>query len=514
MVHCVLRITWISMAVLLTACGTQPFRIDGASSASDDPILLTPGTTGPSGGPVRVPLPEFTLDSDGPLPLSVVVDKSEFDLTLKMSFGKLYADVPQHSFEPLAKTPALPAALYTALKSATPMLRSGGTVGAARLALAMSLAERLPRHNSNAWGDAYNYDPELRALALVPGMRLRLETMYPVTADAGNLPNLRSQGSIMPPSYLNILPAEDGASVVLAPTLEKLAIRSEDTCTYADCLQWRDASGVHNLLGKVQARWRFWSLFYPASLGEVGHLSGPLQFVNEERMSRPEDGVPAVLLVGTANAQDMSKFIETAKAKRTSLTPEMLPLISMWKEATKRREAAAISAKLKEDELVALADDENTLKTEEQRVAVNALKSEQNALSNLKSANDKVGINCSITTPSVAGCFILRYRVLPVPEILVTVQGIPLWVEIGTTVGMALASHESIRTTASYAGSDFSEGDSWRNRQSRIPLDQIKFSRMHMGARSRVVVQPDVKGSDDAIRRITLQPGDEIKWSN
>ncbi|MDH0132758.1 hypothetical protein N7381_05830 [Pseudomonas asiatica] len=502
------------MAALVTACGTPPFHIDVLSGTSNDPILLTPGTKGTSNDLIRIPLPDFELDSSTPTLLSVKTGQAIVVLSLKMSFGMLYAHVSQQSFEPLASTAALPVALYEALENnvtgPVPKLRKEGGVDA-RLALAMSLAERLPRHNSRAWGDAYNYAPEVQALALVPGMRLRLETMLPVTADESRSPDRRSQGSIMPPSYLSVLPAENGASVVLAPTLEKLSFRSDDTCTYDDeCKKWRDASGVHNLLGSGNARLRFWSLFYPARLGNVSHPTGSLQFVNEERMPNSDDGLPAVLLVGTSNAQDMSTFIVAAKAKREILNP----LLDTWKKAVKEREAAAIAAKLKWDQLVKLADDVELPRSQEQSGAVAALMRERHAHSELIRVSDKVGIDCNITKDIVAKCFILRYRVLPVPEILVTVQGVPVWVEIGTTVGMALASHESIRTTASFAGSKYSEGDEWRNRQSRIPLGQIEFSRMHMGARSRVLVQPNVERPDEAIRRITLQPGDEIKWSN
>lgn len=520
MAHIALRIAGICMTALVTACATPSFEIDAVYSASGDPILLTPGTKGVSGGPIQVPLPEFLLDSVESLPVGVATGQSTIVLTLKMSSGKLYAHIPQQSFEPLARMPSLAVALHEALKDKVTdpvlKLRNGGGMDAT-LALAMSLAERLPRRNSNAWVDAYNYDPGLRALALVPGMRLRLEVMLPVTSDIERR-DLRSQGSITPPAYLNILPAGDGASAILSPALEGLSVRSEDTCTYDDgCTLWRDASGVHNLLGK-EAKWRFWSLFYPANLGEVGHVEGPLQFVHEELMAKPEDGLPAVLLVGTSSAKDMSAFVAAARARRGKLTPgvrtTLLQLRGAWREAVRKREAAATVAKLHLDELARLSKSGAKPRTVAESVAVEALKGEERSLSDLVSASGEVAINCNITSTPVAGCFVLRYRVLPVPEILVTVQGTQRWVEIGTTVGMVLAPHESIRTTASFAGTYGTEGDEWRNLQTRIPLRKIEFSRLHMGVRSNVVAQVGAESPDDAIRRIILQPGDEIKWSN
>ena len=148
----------------------------------------------------------------------------------------------------------------------------------------------------------------------------------------------------------------------------------------------------------------------------------------------------------------------------------------------------------------------------EGRAAFEALEKERAAYRSFRLQTEEVSIDCKLNVPRVTDCYVLRYRVLPVPEILVTVQGVQRWVELGTTVGMVLAPHEPVRATRALAGRSDGDIENWRNATARVRSDRLTIHRLYQGGRHAIQVQPG--SASDAIRNVVLQPGDEIKWSN
>lgn len=506
------RLLIVLAAAEFTGCASVPYRLD-ASAYRTDPILVTPGTRGPYGGPIWISLPEFALESGNPLALSISVPGSGIaKITLAMTvLGRLEAHIPPPTYDALARTPHPEEVLYEALKGEGGKLRflQGSNTLAAK-ALAVTLAERLPRSTSNAWSDLYALDPALRSLALVPGMRLRLEGMLPVTADLERLSNERSQGSITAPGYLYMSPADDGtsASITLSPALRGLHVEGSSECNY-DCPRWTDAGGLSSL---ISGQWRYWTALYPQKLGAVRGAEGPLQFVNEELL--PTAGPPAVLLVAAASGADMAAFMARAREQQQMAigSASVEAAKSAWRRARQALDAKANAAALTIETLIKAAHTDSVQRTEEGRAAVKALEAERAAYASLQREGDKVAIDCRLNDPPVAGCYVLRYRVLPVPEILVTVQGVQRWVEVGTTVGMVLAPHEPIRAARTLAGKYDSDVEAWRNAGARVNARGIGVHRLYRGSRHAIEVQPGSPA--DAVRNVVLQPGDEIEWSN
>lgn len=511
-------------AALLTACATPSFQLVPGGHP-DDSILYRPHTAFTSNGSTRIPIPEVALKTNDPVVVSVVLPgtggRQVITFTLSMSLGKLYANIPQEAIEPLASLPHLTETIYSAVsKEGDKLVSMSVTRASTTLVLATSLADRLPRKLSTSWRDAYNYEPAIKALALVPGMRLRLEAMLPVTADGSTDSAMRSDGSITAPAYLQILPVWDNGrvSVTLSPTLEMLGVQS-NPCVGGSCPNWSAASGVHNLLGET-AKLRSWSLLYPDTLAKVEHSTTQvLQFVNESLLLVA--GVPAALLVATTTSDEMSNFIEKAKARhdgrlataaqRKTARDQLSSLADAWRTATMEVERTSANAKVTRGELQTIESREGN-HTPEVAAALEALKKERFARDALRARNADYSIDCSLADV-YASCFVLRYRVLPLPEILVTIQGVPRWVEIGTTVGMVLASHEPIRAASSFSKGYPSTGDEWLNQQSRLRIDKLDLYRLHMGTRFKVTMRPGAGNPDDAFRQINLQAGDEIKWS-
>jgi hypothetical protein len=507
------------LLVLLTAalagCASLPYRVDASSATRRaDPILVAPGTKGEFGGPVWIPLPEFTLNSNQPLTLVLSVPGSAtVTVTLEVNVGGLEAHLPMGGYETLASTPQLEDVIHAALSGQSGRLRFlRGEQALAAEALAVTLASRLPRTTSNTWNDLFAHDPGLRSLALVPGMRLRLEGMLPVTADLERLSQERSQGSITAPSYLYTSSTGDGtsASITLSPALRKLGVDASSDCNY-DCGRWTDAGGLSALIG---AQWRYWSLLYPQRLGVVRGAEGLLQFVNEELL--PTAGPPAVLLVATNTGEDMAAFMAKAREqlrKNTSKSASTIQAAMIeWHKTQRVLDDAAKVLKLT-IEAVSHAADTNTLpRSAEGLAARNAFEVERAAYASLQRQADDVSIDCKLNVPRVAGCYVLRYRVLPIPEILVTVQGAQRWVELGTTVGMVLAPHEPVRATRTLAGRYDSNIEEWRNAAARVRAGRVGVHRLYEGGRHAVEVQPG--SPPDSIRNVVLQPGDEIQWSN
>ena len=457
MAQVVMRLLVLLATVSLGGCASVSFRLD-ATADRTNPILLTPDTRGEHGGPVSISLPEFALVSEHSLELSIdFPSAASATVTLeKTFFGGLEARIPGPTYAALASASNPEDALFKALKEKAQKLRvrqGPNTLAAERLAI--SLAARLPRSTSKTWSDLYAYDPALRSLSLMPGMRLRLEGVIPVTADADEKKRLeKSHGSIAAPSYLYLSPWDDNAngSITLSPALRGLGVDSSDKICEGgkseECQPepkpWYHAVGLSSL---IEQKWRYWTLVYPKDLGPARGSDGALQFVHEELI--PRDGAPAVLLVAATNVADMAAFIAAAKA-------------------VEQAKAVPQSQKSK-----------------------------------------KTSIDCE-NTPT--RCFVLRYRVLPVPEILVTVQGVQRWIEIGTTVGMVLAPHEPMRAPRTLAGQHLSAIEEWRNADTRLSVRRLDVHRLYRGNRHAIEVQP---GSPAAsIRNVVLQPGDEIKWSN
>lgn len=513
----------------LVGCGNLSYRLDSGQNQTD-PVLIAPGTKGTTGGPIWLSLPEFSLDSRNPLQLNICLpdlgcvadtkcnnNSKCVTFTLKNTIRGLEVSIPRSTYDALARTPHPEEVLFKALKREDKkfrILRGPNTL--ATKALAVSLATRLPRSTSNTWSDLYAYDATLRSLALVPGMRLRLEGMLPVTADLERLSNERSQGSINAPSYLYLSPTDDGtsASITLSPALRRLGVNDSSECSY-DCPRWTDAGGLSSLIGR---EWRYWSIIYPQKLGPVRGVDGPLQFVNEELL--PTAGPPAVLLIATRNGADMAAFIEKAKERQrnTNLheSIQIQTAQAKWRGARQTLDAKAKAAGLSIEALILVASNSNGLvtKTEEVSAAIKALQEERAAYDFLIHMADDVSIDCTLNTPPVAGCYVLRYRVLPVPEVLVTVQGVQRWIEVGTTVGMVLAPHEPIRAARTLDGEYDNNVELWRNASALVDVRGLNIHRFYRGVRHAIEVTPDSPADAISIRNVILQAGDEIKWSN
>lgn len=515
MARIALRLLGVLAAALCSACANLVFQVD-ASLEPSDPILVRPGTTASYRGEISIPLPEFRLESDVSLRLDIALpDSKSAAIELASTFKGLEVRILPAAYRSLAEAPQLEDALHKALSAHRGKLKLHAYGGIdVSVALALTLAERLPRATSNTWADLYDFDPNLRSLALAPGMRLRLEGVLPVTADSDRPADQRSQGSITAPSYLYLYPAGDGAgaSITLSPTLEQIGLRAESDCKY-ECPRWNDASGLSNLVGN-EKEWRYWTVMYPQALGPVRSVQGSLQFVNEELV--PRDGAPAVLLIAAYKAKDMSDFIAAAKKRLRNVDPHKARLLKdqtkNWRDAVRERNVSANLAGLPLETLVQFHARKFEPDAPVQKAALAAFRKERAAYAIRQRTADDTALDCSLLTPVNVRCFVLRYRVLPVPEILVVLQGTQRWVELGTTVGMALAPHEPIRAGSLFTGVHGVEAEKWRNRHARLPLRQLEFHRWYESARVPVRVQPDSPA--DAIRKIILQPGDEIQWSN
>lgn len=448
-------------ATALVGCGNLPYRLD-ADQKLNAPILIAPDTGGSPGGPISVLLSEFSLDSRDPLQLNIclpnlgcigntVCNKNSkcVIVTLQNTLRGLEAYIPSDAYVALAEAPHLEELLYDALKCQNcgggklRILKGPKTFPAK--ALAITLAARLPRSISNTWGELYNYDPYLRSLSLVPGMRLRLEGMLPITADSiTSGSSNRSFGSIAAPSYLYLSPANAKASgsITLSPALRNLGVAvNPERCEGQNCKIFREVGG---LSGMIERDFAYWAAVYPAQHGPVTPHSNNLQFVREDLTQPSADpGPPAVLLVAARSAEDMAKFIASAKER-------------------------------------------------------------------LQPGAERTAIDCN--NINYARCYVLRYRVIPLPEILVTVEGVQRWVEIGTTVGMVIAPHEPIRAARTLDGEYDSSVDEWRNVDARLDTRRLKVYRLYKGRLQAVEVHPET--SADAIRSVILQSGDEVKWFN
>lgn len=495
------------------------YRLDARQI--NDPILIVPGTRGAPGGPIWVSLPEFSLESTDPLQLSICLqdlgcladtgcDKNPkcVSITLEENNWGLEAHIPPLTYDALARTPHPEEVLYEALKSEDKKFRilQGQDTLAAK-ALAVTLAARLPRNTSNTWSDLYAYDPVLRSLALVPGMRLRLEGMLPVTADAERPVATRSQGSITAPSYIYLSPADDGASgpITLSPALRGLDVSGSNKCK--NCPRWTDAGGLSSL---IEQSWRYWAAVYPKHLGPVRGKSGDLQFVHEDL--NPTLGPPAVLLIAAAESADMAKFLKAAKDRITDKNAvESFEFAQEhWLESIEILDRKASENGFTIEKLTSIpkGPDRDRLPKE----VLDALEYQKKAFDEFQSKAEEVAVDCKLVNPPTVGCYVLRYRVLPVPEILVTVQGVQRWVEIGTTIGMVLAANEPLRAPRTLAGVYEEDVEKWRNAGTHLNICTLDVLRLYQGRLYTIEVQPEEPA--DAIRNVILQPGDEIKWSN
>lgn len=124
----------------------------------------------------------------------------------------------------------------------------------------------------------------------------------------------------------------------------------------------------------------------------------------------------------------------------------------------------------------------------------------------------------STDAPTNWRCHSLHYRAVPVPEISISINGVPQWVPVGTTLGNLLASRLHNPSFASVTPKPPTGLDSsarWaagEGAAQRRALRDVQVFRRHLGA-----LYPVVGSHDNAVRqhrflRLQLLPGDEIKW--
>jgi len=142
-----------------------------------------------------------------------------------------------------------------------------------------------------------------------------------------------------------------------------------------------------------------------------------------------------------------------------------------------------------------------------------------NTLADLGALKSVTSSPCESTTKDKSRCHHLRYRVVPIPEITVIVNGVPQWVPIGTTL-LDLLDHrlhdpffaprpaslprplESMeKSAAGYSAAH------------RRALADVQVFRRHQGGLHAVL--PTALETGEQLRRflrLQLLPGDEIKW--
>lgn len=124
----------------------------------------------------------------------------------------------------------------------------------------------------------------------------------------------------------------------------------------------------------------------------------------------------------------------------------------------------------------------------------------------------------SAEAPTNWRCHSLHYRAVPVPEISISINGVPQWVPVGTTLGNLLASRLHNPSFASVTPKPPTALDSsarWAAGEGAAQhraLRDVQVFRRHLGA-----LYPVVGSHDNAVRqhrflRLQLLPGDEIKW--
>ena len=132
---------------------------------------------------------------------------------------------------------------------------------------------------------------------------------------------------------------------------------------------------------------------------------------------------------------------------------------------------------------------------------------------------------CAIATGSSVPwtCYSLRYRVVPIPEISIWVNGTRQWVTIGTTLLDVVAERlhdgfagRSNHFSASVQGHDELADDMPRAASGleRMVASAVSVVRLHRDGPHPITAQNLAKSTDVArFLRLQLLPGDEIKWT-
>ena len=125
----------------------------------------------------------------------------------------------------------------------------------------------------------------------------------------------------------------------------------------------------------------------------------------------------------------------------------------------------------------------------------------------------------SVPERSTWQCYYFHYRVVPIPEIALRVNGVERWVPVGTTLHDIIAPWlrtDLIQGTAlmgypKSAGSEVRDRLLERSRQQF--LKHVRISRMFDGTRYPLRADHlDAAGSSSPFLRLQLLPGDDIAW--
>lgn len=113
-----------------------------------------------------------------------------------------------------------------------------------------------------------------------------------------------------------------------------------------------------------------------------------------------------------------------------------------------------------------------------------------------------------------ARCHGLHYRVLPIPEIQVRVDGAPQWVTVGTTLQDLLAHrmHDVADGLHPQLGPASVDARHWASAGRRV-LAEVHVYRRHRGGQHAVVPRRlDDESDVQRFLRLQLLPGDDIRW--
>ena len=441
-----------------------------------------------------------------------------------------------------ARSSAGSGCILTLPPAETPMTvrESQDTPAYTRALLDILIAERLPTTAATSWVDQYDYDSETRSMNILPGMRIRIQSELPLTADSDNEVDPYHPGVLTAPTYLELsaLGPNDPGKGQWSTSLEKLGFQksgsskktekavdhekkderrfsagSQSAVTdvrFAARRTWTSASGLPDLGTNA----RFWRLFVPSQLLPAV-VTLPTQSCDEDCVAKQLESAIAPLrgqlAVGASDANPAQSDASDSAAPHGADQPKMA--------AGDRQMLSTGTPHVGETFPKEFEDYPGFT------LAGSPRKAEIELLLDTVIANRDNGPNltaaCKRTSPGVA-CYVFRFRAVITPEIPIRVNGQTVWIEAGTTV-----FHLLQRSSAGQLQGHFSSPLAGTRNQAQNTslvvnlMDQRR--RQHWEATAHgLVLKRRFEGrlapikapnaSNTMLLDLVLQMGDEISW--
>ncbi len=441
-------------------------KIDGCSSQRIDYSVNTfSAAAAPSPGRVNVPI-AWQVASDPFFGTTVRFHPASLDQLQKSerTLAILRKGIPTHE-------PGCRISLRSDVPASTQSV-VGTDDKRARSLLDLLIAERLPTSASGSWVDQYDFDAETRSMNILPGMRVRVHHETPITADPDSSPDVAHPGTLSAPVYFELSGSDASApgSGRWSTSLGKLGFDAAQGARRAG------ARGESNAASStVAARTASTLLLQSAS------------------------GLPDL----GSDSRYWRLFVPTALKPSIVVAPDEHTNVASVSERFFRHEVGYPGFTL---------------------VGAMGADGLERLLRQLESNGSYPDLDTAcIMFSADLKCLLFRFRGLLVPEIPVTVNGQPVWVEVGTSV-FDLVQRNSSKRLQGLLSSPLARAESQRARDS-IEADLLSERRNHVlrGALKGMkvlrrfdagLVQLRVAdGTDTSLMGVVLQMGDEISWS-